>query len=332
MREGLDVIERDLAAIAATLEDLTEQHADTPTMGRTHSVHALPMTFGLRTATWLDEIDRQRERVAEIRDRVEVLEFFGAVGTLASLGDDGLAVQEALSEELDLAVPDVAWFTTRDRVAEVVTTLAMVSATLARISDQILLQNREEFDELAEPFEADEVGSSTMPHKRNPVRTEETVMLNRLTRAHAGTALELMVGYDERDFATALAEFAVVPETFLYTSRALQYTHQVLEGLVVDETAMAENLDHHGDLVAGEAVMMALAEELGRQTAHDMTHEAAMAALDSEQSYAEALLSDDHVSSVFSAAELEDLLDPESYTGLSAELAKRALDASRARD
>ncbi len=332
MREGLDIVKRDLVAIVAALEDLTERHADTPTMGRTHSVHALPMTFGLRTATWLDEINRQRKRIAEIRDRVEVLEFFGAVGTLASLGDDGLAVQEALAEELDLAVPNVAWFATRDRVAETVTTLAMVSATLARISDQILLQNREEFDELAEPFEAGEVGSSTMPHKRNPVRTEETVMLNRLTRAHAGTALELMVGYDERDFATALAEFAVVPETFLYTSRALKYTHEVLEGLVVDEAAMRHNLGHHGDLVAGEAVMMALAEELGRQTAHDVTHEAAMAALDGEQSYAEALLLDDRVSSVFSSAELEDLLNPESYTGLSAELAQRALKSSRARD
>lgn len=332
LREGLDIVERDLAAIGSVLEELTERYADTPTMGRTHSVHALPMTFGLRCATWLDELNRGRDRIAELRDRVEVVEFFGAVGTLASLGEDGLAVQQELAAELELAVPDVAWFATRDRIAEVVTALGMMTATLSRICDQILLQNREEFGELSEPFEAGEVGSSTMPHKRNPVRTEETVMLSHLTRAHVGTALELMTGYDERDFATALAEFAVLPETFLYTSRALQYTHEVLEGLVVDEEAMAANLRHHGDLVAGEAVMMALAAELGRQTAHDVTHEAAMSALDGQMSYADALLADERVASTLSEDRVRELLDPESYTGLSAELAERAVEASRARD
>jgi len=263
---------------------------------------------------------------------VEVLESFGAVGTLASLGEEGLDIQTELADELGLAVPDVAWFATRDRIAEVVTTLAMVTSTLARIADQVLLQNREEVGELVEPFEAGEVGSSTMPYKRDPVRTEETVMLSRLTRGHVGTALELMEGYDEQDFATALAEFAVVPETFLYASRALQYTHEVTEGLAVDEETMRANLAHHGDLVAGEAVMMALAEELGRQTAHDVTHEAAMTALDGETSYAEALLADDRVTAAFSEERVRELLSPESYTGLSERLAQRALRASRERD
>jgi len=332
IRDGLDVIGRDLAAVAEALEELTEEHAETPAMGRTHMVHALPITFGLKAASWLDEINRHRDRIETLRERVEVVQFFGAVGSMASLGEDGIAVQEGLAEEFDLAVPDVAWFAARDRIAETVTTLGMITSTLARIGKQVLLLNREEFEEVSEPFEAGEIGSSTMPHKRNPVRSEETVLLGRMTRAHVGTALELMETDDERDFSATLGEFAVVPETFLYASRALQYVHEVTAGLVVSEEAMRENLHHHGGLVASEAVMMGVAEELGRQTAHDVVHEAAMAALDGETSLADALLEDEQVAAAFSAEEIAELTDPEAYTGLSAQLARRALEQSRARD
>lgn len=332
IRDGLDVVERDLDAIAEALEALTEAHAETPMMGRTHMVHALPITFGLKTATWLDEINRHRDRIDAMRDRVEVVEFFGAVGSLASLGEEGLVVQEGLGAELDLAVPDVAWYAARDRIAETVITLGLVTSTLARIGKQVLLMNREEFGELSEPFEAGEIGSSTMPHKRNPVRSEETVLLARLVRGHADTALELMETYDERDFSATLGEFAVVPETFLYTSRALSYIHEVAAGLVVHEEGMLENLHHHGGLVASEAVMMALAEELGRQTAHDVSYEAAMLALDGEASFADALLDDERVAAAFSREEIDDLTDPETYTGVSSTIARRALERSRKRD
>jgi 3-carboxy-cis,cis-muconate cycloisomerase len=332
MREGLDVIERDLDAVAEALERLVEEHAETPMMGRTHAVHALPITFGLKAASWLDEVNRNRDRLAELRERVEVVEFFGAVGSLASLGEDGLAVTEALAEELDLGVPDVAWFSSRDRVTEVVTTLAMTTATLSRIAGGVLLSNREEFGELSEPFEAGEIGSSTMPHKRNPVRTEETVMLSRMLRGRAATSLELMETVDERDFTTTLGEFAVVPEAFCYASRALQYVHEVLSGLVVFETGMLENLHHHGGVVISEAVMMAVAEELGRQTAHDAVHAAAMTAMDGEATFTDALLENDRIAAAFSHDRLEELTDPERYTGLSATLARRALDRSRDRD
>lgn len=329
IREGLDTVERDLKAVAEALERLVEEHADTPMIGRTRSVHALPMTFGLKMASFLDEVNRHRDRIESLRDRVEVLEFFGAVGSLASLGEDGFAVQEALANELDLDVPDVAWFAARDRIAEVVTTLGLITATLTRIARQLLLLNREEFGEVSEPIDEDEIGSSTMPHKRNPVQSEESVLLGRLTRGHVGTALELMETYDERDFSATLGEFAVVPETFLYASRALQYVHNVTADLVVHEDAMRENLRHHGQLVASESVMISLAEELGRQTAHDVTHEAAMRALEGELSLEEALLDDERVRSTFSREEIEAATDPEAYTGLSNELAQRVLDRSR---
>lgn len=282
-------------------------------------------------ATCLDEVNRHRDRIKSLRDRVEVLEFFGAVGSLASLGEKGLDVQKALADELDLSVPDVAWFAARDRIAEVVTTLGLITATLTRIARQVLLLNREEIGEVSESVEEGEIGSSTMPHKRNPVQSEESVLLGRLVRAHVSTALELMETYDERDFSATLGEFAVVPETFLYVSRALQYVHDVTSDLVVHEDAMQENLRHHGGLVASEAVMIALAEELGRQTAHDVTHEAAMQALDGEASFAEALLEDERVTSSFSRERIGEMTDPETYTGLSKELAQQVLDRSRTR-
>ena len=157
------------------------------------------------------------------------------------------------------------------------------------------------------------------------------MLLGRLARGQVGTALELMEGYDERDFSTALGEFVVLPASFCYTSRALQYVHEVLSGLVVHPEGMRENLHHHGGLVASEAVMMSMAEELGRQTAHDVVHEAAMAALDGEATLAEALLADDRVAESYSRERIDELTDPEAYTGVSAELARRALDRSRRR-
>jgi 3-carboxy-cis,cis-muconate cycloisomerase len=331
MRDGLDVIERDLDAVAEALEVLADRYAETPMMGRTHQVHALPITFGMKAATWLDEVNRNRERVAAMRERVEVVEFFGAVGTLSSLGEDGLAVQEALGEELGLAVPDVAWYATRDRIAEVVSTLAMSTATLARIGKNVLLMNREEFGEVSEPFEEGEIGSSTMPHKRNPVRSEETALLSRLLRGRVGTAMELMEGYDERDFSMTLGEAALVPEAFCYTSRALAYIHEVVSGLVVHEDAMLANLHHHGGVVVSEAVMMAVAEGMGRQTAHDVVHEAAMEALDGDGSFADVLLADDRIAANFSRERIESLTDPEAYTGVAAQLARRTVERSRDR-
>lgn len=330
VREGLDVVERDLAAVAQALEELTDRHAETPMMGRTHMVHAIPITFGLKTASWLDEVNRHRDRLAALRDRVEVVEFFGATGTLASLGEDGLAVQENLAAELALGVPDVAWFAARDRIAETVATLGLVTSTMARIARQVLFMNREEVGEVTEPHDEGAIGSSTMPHKRNPVKSEETVLLGRLTRAHVGSALELMETADERDFSATLGDFAVVPETFLYASRSLAYVHEVAAGLVVHEDGLDRNLHHHGPVVASEAVMMGLAAELGRQTAHDVTHEAAGRALDGEVSFVEALLENDRVAAAFDRADLDSLADPAAYTGEAATLARRALERSRA--
>jgi len=329
VREGLEIVRRDLEAVGDALAALAEAHADTPMIGRTHHVQAIPITFGLKAATWLDEVGRGLDRLDELEERLLAVEFFGATGTLASLGEAGLAVQEGLAEELDLRVPDVAWYAARDRFAELLTTLAMVTATLGRISKGVLMLNRPEFGELSEPIGEGEIGSSTMPHKRNPVRSEEAHMLARLVRSGAGTAFELMESHDERDASTWFAEFALVPEAFLYTGRALSNVLETLSDLGVHEDAMADNLGHYGGLVASERVMMALAGEIGRQTAHDVVGEAAMAALDGEGSFAALLTDDDRVT--LSDDRIEELTDPTAYTGLSTRLTERAVGSWRAR-
>lgn len=327
VREGLSVVRRDLEAVADALSELVTAHAETPTVGRTHRVHALPTTVGLKAASWLDEVRRHLDRLDDLEDRLYVVEFFGAVGTLASLGEDGLAVQERLAAELDLAVPDVAWYAARDRFAELLGLLAMVTATLARVSKNVLALNRPVVGELREPVPDDEVGSSTMPHKRNPVRSEETVMLDRLVRAHAGTMHELMTGLDERDASTWLAEFAVVPEAFFYTSRALANVHETLAGLVVDAERTAENLDHFGSLLGSEAVMMDLAGEVGRQTAHDVVHEAAMAALSDESvDFAARVAADERAPASVTRERVAAAADPTGYTGVAARLARRTVE------
>ena len=329
-REGLDLVRAALERVGDTLAALADEHAETPMIGRTHHVHAIPITFGLKAATWLDELGRHLDRLDELEERLFVVEFFGATGTLASVGEEGLAVQEGLAEELDLAVPDVAWYAARDRFTELLTTLGMVAATLGRVATGVLMLNRPLVGELAEPIGENEIGSSTMPHKRNPVKSEEAHMLARLVRSDAGLSFDLMEGHDERDASTWFAEFAVVPRAFLYTSRALANVEATLAGLGVDEGRMRENLGHFGGVIASERVMMALAERVGRQTAHDVVGEAAMAALDGEGSFADLLLADDRID--LDAERVETLTDPETYTGVAAELTRRAVDSWRGRD
>jgi 3-carboxy-cis,cis-muconate cycloisomerase len=171
VREGFAIIERDLRAVCEALADLAAEHEETPIIGRTHHVHAIPMTFGLKAATWLDEVNRGLDRLAELRERLFVVEFFGAVGTLASLGDSGPEVQEYFAAELDLAIPNTAWFAARDRFAELTNVFATIAGSLAKVARNVLLLGREEIREVAEHIPVESVGSSTMPHKENPVRS-----------------------------------------------------------------------------------------------------------------------------------------------------------------
>ena len=331
VREGLDLLVDEVERVREALRVLAAEHAETPMMGRTHHVHALPITFGLKAANWLDEVDRGLDRLEAAADRALVVEFFGAVGSLASLGEPGLEVQERLAGELDLDVPNTAWYASRDRTLELLNAFATLGGTLSRIARNVLVLNREEIGELREPIPEGAVGSSTMPHKRNPVMSERTVGLAALLRGHANAMTSLLEGHDERDAGLWYAEYALVPEAFLYLHRALRNTALTLEGLEVDVEAMRENMGVHGGLPTSEAVMMALAESVGRVTAHDLVYDAAMEAVDSGRSFEECLLSDDRIAAELSAEEVAELTDPTNYTGVSDAIARRTVEASRER-
>ncbi len=326
VREAFDAVMADLRAVRSAIADLAEEHAETPTVGRTHHVHALPTTFGLRAASWVDELDRGIARMEAVAERLFVVQLFGAVGTLASLDDAGPAVQERFAAETGLAVPDTAWFTARDRYAELLSTMAGVGGTLARAAREVLVLNREEIGEVSEPLPEDIIGSSTMPHKRNPVKSERTVGLAALLRGHAHTMSEFQEGMDERDAGLWYGEYAIVPEAFLYLSAILRNTRETMEGLVVDEAAMRENLSRHGQLVTSEAVMMALAEAVGRQTAHEIVHEHAVDALEGDGTLRENLRGDDRVTDVLSDEAIESLTVPEAYLGAAATFVERTVE------
>lgn len=328
-KEGLSAVRRDLESIATVLEDLAEAHAETPMIGRTHQVHAIPITFGLKLATWLDEINRHRERLDQMEERLSVVQFFGATGTLASLGEDGFDVQERFAEELDLEVPNTAWFSSRDRFAELMHVVEMISSTLGKVAKNVLMLNREEIGEVTEHVPEGIIGSSTMPHKKNPVQSERNVGLAAIVRGHAGVMQDVTEGFDQRDAGRWYAEYAVVPEAFTYLGSQLRNAENVLSELTVNPENMERNLRHHDGLVTSEAVMMALAKEVGRQTAHEVVHESAIEALYGDREFPDLLKEDDRVTGVLSESEIDTLTDPTEYTGLAARITERTVERSR---
>ncbi|WP_265110812.1 class-II fumarase/aspartase family protein [Halosolutus halophilus] len=328
LREAMEAIGETLLAVRDRLVSLADEHRETPMIGRTQHTNAPPITLGFKFATWLDEIERHLVRLRQLEERVYVAEFAGASGTLAAVGDDGAEILERFATELDLQPPRIGWTATRDRFAETLNLFAMIAGSLARIGRQVLLLNRPEIGELVETVPDDELGSSTNPHKRNPVLSQHTVGLARLVRATANVMNESLEPYDERDRSSWYVEFAVVPESAMYLHRALVNTRDNLTGLGVEPQAMERNVHRSGPLIASEAVMMALAEEIGRQTAHEVVHEAATTALDGDVSFREALATDSRVADHLSETRIESLTDPIEYIGLSTTFIDRVLEAS----
>lgn len=326
MREGLRLLKRDHEAIIEKLLCIAAEHRETPMIGRTHYVHAIPITFGLKVAVWAAEFGRHRDRLSDLEDRLYVVQFFGATGTLASLGDDGFQVQRRLAAEIDLEVPTAPWFAARDRFAEVGNVLALIASTAGKLARQVLLMNRPEFGEVTQHVPEGAIGSSTMPHKQNPTKSEKVAGLAQLVRSNAATMLELMETVDERSASTLYMEFAVIPELFCYAARILENTRELLDALEVHPDAMKANIDIVGDLIASERVMMALADHLGRQQAHELIYELAMAATEGAESFTQKLLDDPIVADHLSPSEVRELTDPTGYLGDSARIVDRVLE------
>jgi 3-carboxy-cis,cis-muconate cycloisomerase len=265
---------RDLGAVEALLLDLAERHRDTAMAGRTHGQPGSPVTFGLKVASWADEVRRHRERLAEGAPRWLCGQLGGAVGTLAFFGERGLELRRRFCERLGLRDPVVPWLTARDRVAEFGHLLAMITATLARIGAEVYALQRPEIGELREPSAPGAVGSITMPHKRNPEGSEHLDTLARLVRAQAATLLEGMVGEHERDGRAWKAEWIALPEACLLAGAALAQARGLLAGLEVDSERMARNLAAGGGYAASEAVLAELSPRLGKHRAQELLQEA----------------------------------------------------------
>ncbi len=257
---------RDLRRVEALLLDLAERHRDTVVAGRTHGQPGAPVTFGWKAASWADEVRRHLDRLREGAPRWLVGQLGGGVGTLAAMGPCGPDVRRRFCAELGLADPGISWLASRDRVAEVGATLAMVTSTLARIGGEVYELQRPEIGELREPARPDVVGSITMPHKRNPERSEHLDTLARLARAGCGVLLEGMVAAHERDGRGWKAEWVALPEVCLLTGAALQTTVDLLAGLEVDAEAMLANARRH---TGSEAALALLVPRLGRHGARE---------------------------------------------------------------
>jgi 3-carboxy-cis,cis-muconate cycloisomerase len=325
VREALALVEADLAAIAAAVGALAEKHRTTVMAGRTHLQHALPVTFGYKAAVWLGMVQRHRQRLAELKPRVLVGQFAGAAGTLASLGDKGLAVHDALMDELRLGRPCAPWHAARDSFAETVAFLGLVTGSLAKIATDVMLLMQTEVAEAFEPFVQGRGSSSTMPQKRNPISCEIIVAAARIVRGDVALMLDAMVADHERATGPWQLEWVAIPEAFIAAGGALRQARFMLEGLIVDAGRMRRNLDLTGGLIVAEAVMMALARHTGRQAAHDLVYGACRAALDGGSTLLAELQQRPEVTRHLDAKRLAELTEPVNYLGSAQAMIDRAL-------
>lgn len=315
MRSALDLVVADIQTLRTTLAEMAKTYRDTPMAGRTHLQHALPITFGYKAAVWLSMFDRHIERVNQLRPRLEMVAFSGASGTLASLGDRGLAVQTGLAAELGLGEPSISWHTARDGLAETVHWLGLVTASLGKIAQDVMLMMATEFGEVFEPFAPGRGASSTMPQKRNPISCELICAAAKSVRQQGALMLDAAIQDFERATGPWHAEWIAIPESFRLTAGALAQANFMLAGLEVDTARMASNLEITHGLIVAEAVMMALASYTGRQSAHDIVYGACRVASEQRIPLARALADEPRVTRHLDQARIDALTDPANYIG-----------------
>ena len=329
MREGLREIESQLARLSAALAQLAAAHRRTVMAGRTWLQQASPVTLGLKVAGWLDAVERHRARLQDMRSRVLVLQFGGAAGTLAALGGRGPDIAKALAEELDLPLPALPWHSHRDRIAEAATVLGLLVGTLGKIARDVSLLMQTEVGEAAEPAAAGRGGSSTMPHKRNPVRCAVVLAASLRVPGLVSTLLSAMPQEHERGLGGWHAEWETLPQIFTLAAGALDNVTSIVEGLDIDPSRIRENLDATHGLVMAEAVSMALAEKLGKAEAHEAVERACRQALEQAKPLRDVLAMDATVASHLAPGDLDRLLDPANYLGAAEAMIDQVLNRLR---
>jgi 3-carboxy-cis,cis-muconate cycloisomerase len=325
LRRALELIESDLAQLGDALATQAQRHAATPLAGRTWLQHATPVTLGMKIAGWLGAVSRSRQRLRELKPRLLVLQFGGASGTLAALGEQAMPIAQALAEELQLTLPEQPWHTQRDRLVEFGSVLGLIAGSLGKLGRDISLLMQTEAGEVFEPSAPGKGGSSTMPHKRNPVGA--AVLIGAATRVPGllSTLFSAMPQEHERSLGLWHAEWETLPEICCLVSGSLKQALLVAEGLEVDAERMARNLDLTQGLVLAEAVSIVLAQRVGRDTAHHLLEQCCKRAV-AEQRHLRAVLGDEpQVTAQLSATELDRLLDPAHYLGQARTWVERAV-------
>lgn len=324
MKEAVALIEEKLLRLKALLKKNAYQHRETLMIGRTHGQHALPITLGFKFAVWGYEVNRHLHRLNECRERVLVGKMTGAVGTQASLGKHAEKIQTLVMQRLGICPAEVSTqIVQRDRYCELVSVLAMVAASLENFATEIRELQRPEIGELAEAFEQKmQVGSSTMPHKRNPEICERICGLARVVRSLVVPALENMITWHERDLTQSSAERFVIPEACILVDYMLYLMLSVMEGLHVDTERMRRNIELTQGRAMSEAVMMALTRKgMNRQEAHELLRRLTIKSERENRHFSEILLEDPTVTSMLTVSEVEEALKPENYLGTAVEQA-----------
>ncbi len=329
IREGLELVDADLAAISKAMADLARKHRLTPMIGRSNLQQAIPITFGYKMAGLLSAIERHRSRLAQLRPRVLVGEFAGAAGTLASLATGAMETQAGLMEELGLGQPDIAWHTIRDNIAEVGCFLGLVGGTLGKLSMDVKLMMQTEVGEVYEPFAHGRGSSSTMPQKRNPISSCYIHAQVSVVRQHAAALMDAMIADHERSTGPWEIEWIVLPEAFCLMAGALKQARFVLEGLEVDAAQMRANIDMTGGLVMSEAVMMGLGTYIGREYAHDLVYDICRVAVKEKRPLLDLLCEHPEINKHLDRAALAKLCDPANYLGQSGVMVDRVLSKLR---
>ncbi|MBI6767320.1 3-carboxy-cis,cis-muconate cycloisomerase [Pseudomonas syringae] len=325
LRRAIVLLERDLSRLADAMAEQAQCHACTPLAGRTWLQQATPVTLGMKIAGWLGAVTRHRQRLNEIKPRLLCLQFGGASGSLAALGDQAFSVAEALADELQLALPEQPWHTQRDRLVEFAGLLGLIAGSLGKLGRDVSLLMQTEVGEVFEPSAPGKGGSSTMPHKRNPVGA--AVMISTATRAPGlvATMLSAMPQEHERSLGLWHAEWETLPELCCLVSGSLQQALQVIPGLQVDAERMAINLQSTKGLVLAEAVSIALAQRIGRDAAHHLVEQCCRRAVEQSAHLRQVLGETPQVSEQFSSDELDRLLDPAHYLGQARHWVERAV-------
>ncbi|MFQ5614725.1 MAG: adenylosuccinate lyase family protein, partial [Anaerolineae bacterium] len=325
-----DIVFRDLREIEEILLALAETHRNTPMPGRTHAQPGLPITFGFKVAVWVREIRRHLERLKDARRRLGEGQLAGGVGSLSSFGEKGLELQEKFFARLGLRPPDITWNTARDSQAEFTNLLAMIAATFDKIGHEIYTLQRPELGEVREGFVRGVVGSITMPHKRNPEIAEHLGSLARLIRHNAACLAENLVHDHERDARSWKSEWALLGPTCLMAGSLLRLSKLMCANLDVDRAGMMASLERTRGYVLSEGVMLALAEKVGKQTAHEMVYETAMAAFEAGRPLKDVILEDEGIMAHLSAAEIDLLFDYQRQVGLCPQFVDRVAALTRA--